>query len=82
MDFQKILEQTELAKRAVAEMKKQTRNFETVMEQTVKKAPKEHQKELDEIRALSIRALNLAKQGKGKEAEQLIKDFQHGSKNS
>ncbi len=78
-NFDQLSQHAELSKKAVEEMKKQIRVYEQTMEATVKNAPDDQKKELESVRLMSIRALNLAKQGKSDEANQLIKDFRNGS---
>lgn len=76
MDFKKILNQTKIAEKAVETMKQQTRDFEKMLEMTVKDAPDSDQKKIEEIRVLSKKAIQLAKEGKGDEAQKLIKQYQ------
>lgn len=76
MEFDKILQQMKMADKAIDQIKIQTRNFEQLMEQSVKSVPDADKQKVEEIRVLSIKAFELAKQGKGDEAQQLIKKFQ------
>lgn len=76
MDFEKILQQTKVAEKAVQQMKNQTRDFERMLELTVKGAPEADKQKIEQIRLLSIKAIELAKQGKSDEAQQLIKQFE------
>lgn len=78
MDLSTIIKQAELSKQAVMEINQQNRIFEQILNDVVKGAPKEDQAKVDEIRLLSLKAINLAKQGKNDEAQKLIKDFQNG----
>lgn len=80
-NFESLQQQAEMSKRAVEEMKRQIRLYEQTMETMVKTAPDDQKTELESVRLMSIRALNLAKQGKSDEAQQLIKDFKNGGKN-
>lgn len=77
-----IRQQMDMTNKSVDELKKLSANFEHTMSDMVKKAPKEHQQQLEAVRVMTVKALNLAKQGKNDEAQQIIKDFQNGSKNS
>lgn len=81
MDFNKILEQAKTGERAIEEMNRQTKNFGDVLSVAVKGAPVEHQKEMEDLRVMALKAINLAKQGKQDEANQLIKKFSDGRKN-
>lgn len=82
INIENIKRQCELAKSAVSEIKKQNRIFETLMHEAIKGAPEEHKKDIQRIQVLATKAINLAKQGKSEEAQNLIKDFQNGSTNN
>lgn len=82
MDLTDLHNQMKLSKNAVVEINKQNRIFERTIQQAIKGAPEQDKKEIEKIRLLTIKALNLAKQGKIEESQQLIKDFQNGRQNS
>lgn len=75
MDFEKILQHAKASEKLVQQVKTHTRDFEKMLEATVKGAPEGDKQKIEEIRVLSIKAIELAKQGKGDEAQQLIKNF-------
>lgn len=82
MDLKNIKAQLELSKKAIQETKNQNRIFETILQEAIKGAPKEDKKEIQRLQNMSRKAINLAKQGKLKEAQTLIKSFSDGGQNS
>lgn len=81
MELNALLEQAKLSQKAISEIQNQNRIFETILQEAVKGAPNEDKKKIEEVRQLSINAINLAKQGKIEEAQNLIKKFSDGNKN-
>ena len=82
IDLKTIEQQAKATKTAIAEIKKQNRTFETILQEAVKGAPKEDKQVIENVRLLSIKAMNLAKEGKIEEAQNLIKTFKDGFKNN
>jgi hypothetical protein len=82
MDFKFLQSQMELAKKSISEIKNQNTIFETLLHEAIKGAPEEDKQEIERVRALSVKALNLAKAGKTKEAQDLIKNFRHGGQSN
>lgn len=81
MDINKIMEQVKAGERAIDEMNRQTKSFGDVMSAAVQGAPTKDQKEMEKLRVMAMKAINLAKEGKTDEANQLIKNFSDGRKN-
>lgn len=79
IDLNTIIEQGKLAQKAVVEIKNQNRIFESILQEAVKGAPNEDKKKVEEVRLLSLKAINLAKEGKIEEAQNLIKIFKDGN---
>lgn len=84
MNWDQINKQVKLAESLVKESKNQIRIFDDVLQEAIKGVEGDDKKEIERVRALSQRAINLAKQGKGDKAQEIIKNFQnsYGSKNS
>lgn len=82
IDINTIIEQGKLSRKAIAEIKNQNRIFETTLQEAVKGAPNEDKKKIEEVRQLSVKAMNLAKEGKIEEAQNLINTFKDGFKNN
>jgi len=69
-----------LAEESKNQMNLQIRIFDETMVEMVKGVPEEDKEQVEHFRALSQRAINLAKEGKSQEAQELIKNFQYGRK--
>ncbi len=82
MSLDNIRAQTELAKKAMEQINVQSRIFETILHEAIKGAPNEDKETIQAYSVLHKKAVNLAKQGKLKEAQELIKNFTDASKNS
>lgn len=82
LDLKTIIEQTKLSKKSMIEIQNQSRIFENILFEAVKGAPKKDQKKVEEFRQLQIKVLNLAKEGKINEAQNLIKTFSDGGQNN
>lgn len=78
MDLNQIKQQAEISKKAIAEIQKQNRIFDTLLQKAMTGAPEEDKKTIASVQSLSMKALNLAKQGKMNEAQNLIKSFSYG----
>lgn len=79
MDFSHINELINNSQKALQEIQNQTRIFENVMQNVLENAPEGDKTKIQDVQLLMTKALNLAKQGKGDEAQQLIKNFKYGS---
>jgi len=77
-----ILDQVELGKNAIEEMKRQNRIFDATLQEALKGAPDSDKKEIQAVQVLSLKVINLAKEGKTNEAQNLIKEFQNGRKSN
>lgn len=55
--------------------------FERQLEEKIKSAPEKDKNKLEDVRALTSQAISLAKTGRVKEAENLIKQFQQRFQN-
>lgn len=82
IDLNTIKRQAELSKKLFAELNNQNRIFENIIESAMKGAPEKDKPEINRIRMLTKKAIALAKEGKSEEAQQIIKDFQHGNQDS
>lgn len=78
MGFKHIHQQLELSKKAVSEMNNGISIFENLMAEVVKGAPEQDKKTIEDVRIKANKAIQLAKQGKSDEAQQIIKDLQNG----
>lgn len=79
IDFKTLEQQARVSQKLVMEIKNQNRTFDNIIQEAVKGAPNEDKKKVEEFRLLSINAINLAKEGKIEEAQNLIKSFQDGN---
>lgn len=82
MDLNDVIQQANISKEAIQQIKNQNRIFETILHEAVKGAPNEDKSKIEEVRMMSKKVIDLAKQGKSEEAQQMIKDFQNGGKNN
>jgi len=82
MDLKIILQQSELAREAMTQMNIQNRIFETEIQKALEGAPDSDKKKIEEVKTLMNTVINLTKEGKTTEAQNLIKNFQNGGKNS
>ncbi len=60
------------------QMKQSFSIFEKKIEDALLQAPEEDKKAIEDVKAVTQRAINLAKMGKAEEANKLLKDFQNG----
>ena len=72
----------EMAEEAADQMNKNISIFDKTLEEAIAQVPNEDKAQLEEVRALCTRAINLAKKGDAKEAQEILRRFQDGSKNS
>lgn len=83
IDLNATKQQAETVKKLLKEVNKQNRIFENIIDSALKGAPESDKSEINKIRILSQQAVNLAKQGKLDDAQNLIKNFKsHGNQNS
>lgn len=69
-----------LAEESKNQMNIHIRIFDETMSEMIKGVPEKDKGEIEKFKALSQRAINLAKEGKSEEAQELIKNFQNGRK--
>jgi hypothetical protein len=82
IDLKTIKAQSELSKKLFKEIENQNRIFEKTIESVMKGAPESDKPKINQIQMLSQKAINLAKQGKLEDAQNLIKNFRHGNQDS
>lgn len=82
MTTDNIHQQVELAKKAAEQIKEQNRIFDNILTDAIKGVPKEHKAQVQNVQVFSQRVINLAKEGKTAEAQQLIKEFTNGDQSS
>ena len=72
-----INQMLELAKRSSIQLNQEIAIFDKILLDTIKNAPEDDKSDIERVKALATKAINLAKMGKAEEAQQVIKDFQH-----
>lgn len=77
MDLNHIKSQVELSQKAFAEIQKMQSGFHEIIREQLKTAPDLEKPIIEKMQVLMVNVKNLAIQGKTKEAEQLIKDFEN-----
>lgn len=77
MDLKNILEQAELGKKEIEQIKTQNRIFEALLDGTLKNAPESDKNKIQEVKNLSLNVINLAKEGKTTELNELINKFKN-----
>ena len=82
MELHQLQELLKSSEKAVSEIKNQNRIFETTLQEAVKGAPIEEKDNIDQMRIFSLKIIELAKQGKSEEAQQLIKEFKNGGQSN
>lgn len=80
IDLNTVKQQAEQVKKLFEEINNQNRIFEQTIESAMKGAPEEDKPAINRLRMLAKKAIALAKEGKSEEAQQIIKDFNHGGK--
>lgn len=78
MELHQLKELLKSSEKAAMEIKNQNRIFGSTLQEAIKGAPIEDKDKIDQVRILSLKAIELAKQGKSEEAQQLIKEFNNG----
>ena len=53
-----------------------------VLAETLRDAPEEHKRDVEELQALMTKSINLAKQGKTDKVNEIIKQYKDGRKNN
>jgi len=71
-----------LSKDLSTKIKLELNIFEQTVDELIKNVPDDDKPLIEKYKGLSQRTISLAKQGKLKEAQELIKTFKHGSKNN
>ena len=82
MGLDNIKKQIELGNKAIEQFKNQNAIFDEMLTETIKGIPEDQKRQVEEVQALSQRAVNLAKQGKVEEAKTLIKQMQNVRKSN
>lgn len=77
IDLNTIRQQAEASKKMIDEMNNQNRIFENSINSALRDAPESDKKKISDFQSLSRRAISLAKSGKLKEAQTLIKQFKN-----
>ncbi len=76
----------ELSRKAAAQLNQELRIFDQLMEETVKNVPDDQKPQVEEVKAFSVKAINLAKKGRVEEAQaltkELIRQHQNGRKSN
>lgn len=71
-----------LSKQASSQINLQVQILDTTFSDLLKNLPQDEANEVDKLKALTQKAINLAKQGKAEEAQELIRNYQNGSKSN
>lgn len=82
MNHENLKSQMELSYKAINEIKKQNRIFESVIDEAVKGAPEKDKKGVQEVQSLLKQVNNLSKNGELQKAHDLIIEFNNGRKNN
>lgn len=69
---------SKMAMESSKQLNQQMSILENVMSETLKNAPEENKAEIEKVKALTNKAINLAKQGKMQDVDQIIKYFKNG----
>lgn len=64
------------------QLNSQIRLVGDVLAETLRDAPEEHKREVEELQALMTKSINLAKQGKTEKVNDIIKKYRYGRKNN
>ena len=72
----------DMASDAMDQLNQNIAIFDKTLEESIELAPETDKAKLEEVKALSQRAFNLAKKGDAKEAQEILRRFQNGSKNN
>ena len=71
-----------LARKSAEQLNSEIVIFDKILDSTLKNAPEEDKRELEEVKALATKAVNLAKMGKAEEAQNIITQFKNGRKST
>lgn len=71
-----------LSKQITAQSKIQMSIMNNTLNDLIKELPNEEAAEIERLKGLTQKAIALAKQGKGTEAQDLIRNYKHGSKSN
>lgn len=71
-----------LAEKSMEQINKEIRIFELTLDESIKNVDDNDKGEIESLKALSTKAINLAKMGKAEKAQEIIRNFQNGRKNS
>lgn len=67
-----------LAQKSAQQINKEITIFDQWIKDVQKNVPDDQKSQVEEINALLIKAVNLAKMGKAEEAQELVKNYKHG----
>lgn len=71
-----------LSRESSKKMNLELRILDKTLDETLKNVPDEHKSEIEKVKALSQKSIYLAKDGKLKKAQELIKKFRDGRKSN
>lgn len=76
MQRDNLKELLKISTKAIEELTAQINIFTGVVDQAVKSVPEEFKGDIAEAKAVTTKAINLAKMGKAEEAQAVLTDFQ------
>jgi DNA-binding FrmR family transcriptional regulator len=82
MDLKDIQQQATASMEAIKQMNLQSKIFEETINETLKNAPEEAKKGINDFKKLFVEVKRLTNEGKLPEAEELIKNFDYADKNN
>ncbi|WP_440881401.1 hypothetical protein [Tenacibaculum sp. C7A-26P2] len=71
-----------LSKKASSQINLQVQILDTTFSELLKNLPQDEANEIDKLKALTQKAISLAKQGKAEEAQEIIRNYQNGRKSN
>lgn len=79
---QHLKELTEMAKKSSDELNNAINIFGSSMDELIKELPDEEKGEVERVKGLMQRVINMSKNGRVSDAQDLIKNFSYGRKGS
>ncbi|QHB40983.1 hypothetical protein HWC99_gp52 [Flavobacterium phage vB_FspS_tant8-1] len=80
-EFENLINQMNLSRSAIEEMKSQQSMIDKTISIALKKCPEDQKDKMLNLKNLSQKVVNLAKEGKTEKALKLIKQFENECKN-
>ena len=77
MESKNLKELQKISEAAIEELRAQINIFGLTVDEALKNAPPEQKGKIAEAKAVTTKAINLAKMGKAEEAKAIITDFQN-----